>query len=98
MSEIAKKLTALTSLIAVVFGCFFFLDSRHASVKDVTELSERVTLQELRRLLREAEDDMYHYRRLARKYPNDEEIKRHLRIAEERVKELKARIKERERA
>jgi hypothetical protein len=96
LSELAKKVTALTSLVAVIFGCFFFLDARHAPTTELKALAERVTLQELRRLLREAEDDMFHYRRLARKYPNDKDIEYQLTIAEERVADLKARIKARE--
>lgn len=98
MSELAKKITALTSLIAVIFGCFFFLDARHASTYALQILEKRVTLQELRRQLREAEDDMYHYRRLVRKYPSDGELRRRLAEAEERVSNLKQRIKERENA
>jgi len=96
MTDLIKKISAIFSLVAIVFGAFFFLDGRHASVQTVTALEERVTLQELRRLLMNAEEDMYHYRRLARKYPDDKDIAKKLKEAEERVEDLKERIKKRE--
>jgi len=96
ISDIAKKISAVLGLCATLFAGFFFLDARHASVKSVAKLEKRVSLQELRRLLREAEEEMYHYRKLHRKYPDDQEIKERLEEAEERVADLKERIKKRE--
>lgn len=96
MIDVVKKISAVFSLCAVLFGAFFFMDSRHASQESVVLLEERISLQELRRLLREAEEEMYHYRKLARKYPQDVEIAQKLREAEERVLELKERIRKRE--
>jgi len=96
MIDLIKKISTVFSFIAVVFGTFFFLDTRYASTDKVVALEERVTMQELRRLLREAEEEMYHYRGLARKYPDDQEIARKLADAERRVDDLRERIKNEE--
>lgn len=98
MLETVKKIAAIFGLVSVIFGAFFFLEARHAPMDAYVALEKRVTLQELRRLLREAEEELYHYKSLARKYPDDEEIKRKVKEAQERVDELKERIRKREEA
>lgn len=96
MESLAKKISAIAGLIVLTFSSFFFLEARHAPMSAYVALEKRVTLQELRRLLREAEEEMYHYRKLHRKYPDDEEIKEKLKEAEGKVEELKERIRRRE--
>lgn len=96
MGDLAKKITSILALISVVFGGFFFLEARHAPISAFQELEQRVTLQELKRLLREAEEEMYHYKKLNRKYPEDADIAQKLQEAIERVNDLKERIKNRE--
>lgn len=96
MTDLVKKITAMCGLIAIVFTAFFFLETRHAPMKSHLTLENRVNVQELRRLLREAESEMYYYRDLSRKYPNDQQIKDRLREVEERVRDLKKRIQQEE--
>lgn len=79
----------------MAFGAFFFVDTRHAQQVDVVELQQRLDINDLYRLLRKAEEEMYHYRKLRRGYPDDETIKEKLREAEEEVRALKERIKRR---
>lgn len=96
MSRLLKTIIALFSLISMTFGAFFFLDSRHAQNEDLVKLEARFTLNELYQLLRRAEDELYYYRDLNRKYPNDVQIRRRLRNAERRVQDLRDRIKRRQ--
>jgi len=96
MNKLLKNIIALCTLGSIMFGTFFFLDARHASTESVVAIEKRLTIAELKRILREAEEDYFYYKKLNRKYPADEEIKRKLDEAAERVRDLKERIKKRE--
>ena len=97
ISDQAKKITIIITLITTMagtaWGAVSFVDSRYAHSEDLIQLQERVTKAELKDLLEKALDNMYHYRGLARKYPEDKEIAEKLKEAEEEVTYLKKRIR-----
>lgn len=98
-----KSILTIASVIAVTFSGYFFLETRSKTIAEnvvspwvvkITQLDDRLTLNELRDLLKEALDDLYYWRKMHRKYPEDEEIKRKLDESEERVKKIEERIEE----
>lgn len=93
MADLAKKISTLVGLIVLVFSGFFFLEARHAPMKAHAALEKRVTLQELQRQLRQAEDDAAYYRQQLRKYPADNRIRDRLTKAENRVQQLETAIR-----
>jgi len=94
MNDLIKNISSLMGLIAVVFGVFFFNENRYTSVTEHVKLEQRVSLNELESLLRDALENMYFYRKLLRDAPLDEELKQKVKEAEEEVANLKEQIKE----
>lgn len=90
--DVVKSVTAVFALISVVFGAFFFIDNRYAEQIQLFALEKRVSLNELRRQLMQAEEEAAYYRQLNRKYPDDELILEKLNRAEKRVRELEKQI------
>lgn len=96
LTDMAKSITALAALVSLVFGAFFFIENRYTEKPVFHALEKRVSLNELRRQLRQAEEEAAYYRQLLRKYPDDITIEEKLEEAEERVAELEEKIKEME--
>lgn len=103
MNDKLKLIASIFSLIGVVIGGFLFLDTRTHTIANsvvtpvkvqVFALDKRVKLNELKELLREAQEELLFWKRQLRKYPDDEEVKQEYDEAKERVNELKERIKE----
>jgi len=87
-------ITVLASVGGVFYGIQHYLDTSFASTNRVEKLEERLTLQELKDLHKEALDDMLFWRKKHREYPEDTEVKDELDKAEKRVKDLEKQIKE----
>lgn len=87
-----KSAIALAILISIVMSGYFYLDARHANAVDVEKkisvIDKKVTLIDLKIIYREALEDLYFYRKQARRYSKDKEIKKRLKVAEQRVKGL----------
>lgn len=96
ITMLSKSIMAMGTVIGLFFGGYTYVDGKYVNKTEFKRLESRVSLNELRRQLRVAQEEAAYYRQLHRKYPEDEEIKQSLDEAEERVKELKAEIKERE--
>lgn len=94
--NLAKSVMVLGALISMVFGAFFFIENRYTEKPTFYALEKRVSLNELKRQLRQAEEEAAYYRQLLRKYPDDETIKDKLERAEKRVDELERKIEEME--
>jgi len=94
LTDMAKSITALAALVSLVFGAFFFIENRYTEKPVFYALEKRVSLNELRRQLRQAEEEAAYYRQLSRKYPDDQSIADKLEEAEKRVEELEQRIEE----
>ena len=94
MSTMVKYLLSLAAVVSMVFSVFFFVENRYASKEDYVKLEKRLSLNELQQLLKDALENMYFYRKLARENPEDREISRKLIVAEEEVSRLKKRIEE----
>ena len=93
MGEWMKALAVLLGIIGTCFGGYFYIDKTYAERTQVHKLELRVTANELDDLLRRAQENMYFYREQLRKYPNDVDIIKRLKEAEEEVKELRERLK-----
>ncbi len=93
MNDTIKNILNVVAIITVVFSGFFFIESRYTLQQEFAELVSRVDLDELQDLLKEALEDLYYWRSMSRKYPDDLEIKKKLEEAEENVKDLKERIR-----
>lgn len=98
----AKYLTAIGAAVAMAYGGItFHFNTIENTAKEIVlplsqkveKLEDRLTLNELKDLLKDALDEMYYWRKQARKYPDDIEIADKLEDAEENVKDLKERIK-----
>lgn len=96
VSDLVKSITALVALITLTFSGFFFLEKRYTQKPTFLALEKRVSLNELRRQLRQAEDDEAYYERLLEKYPGDQDIKRKLKKARQRIEKLEREIEKRE--
>ena len=96
LSDTAKAISSIVAVIMLAFSGFFFFENRYTTKPMFFELEKRVSLNELRRQLRQAEDDQAYYERLLRKYPEDESIKKKLEKAQKRVEKLEAEIERRE--
>ena len=94
MSTLVKYILSLAALVSLVFSVFFFVENRYASRDDYVKLEKRISVNELQQLLKESLENMYFYRKLERENPDDLEIRRKLRQAEEEVDSLKKRIEE----
>ena len=92
ISNMAKSITAVFALISITFAGFFFIENRYTHQPEFLSLQKRVSINELQRQLRQAEEEAAYYRRLLRDYPNDERIKEKLRQAEKRVERLEREI------
>ena len=92
--EISKQIAAVAALISIVFGGYFFIENRYTLQTAFNKLEQRVSIEELNRQLRQAEEEAAYYRKLLRKYPDDDTIKEKLKKAEKRVAELEEKIKE----
>lgn len=92
--NVALLVTALAGATGTIYGVQTFFDDRYASKEEVEEVKKRLTLQELKELLKEALEEMYFWRQQARKYPDDPEIKKRLKESEENVEDIKEQIKE----
>lgn len=90
--NVALLVTALAGAAGTVYGVQSFFDDRYASKEEVQEVKKRLTLQELKNLLKEALEEMYFWRQQSRKYPEDEEIKKRLKESEEHVADIKKQI------
>ena len=100
--EYSKYIAALSTIIGIAYGAFQF---QHNYVKTTAEnvvapvakqvatLERRLTKNELKDLLKEALEELYYWRGMSRKYPDDVEVKDKLKEAEENVKDIKERIK-----
>lgn len=100
----AKAIAAIVGVVSICFGVYFYIDNTYVAKLDfervatdfsgnISQVNLRVTLNELKQLLREAESDMYFYRKQLRAHPGDEGIAHRLKGAEEEVRNLKERIK-----
>lgn len=94
MNDIIKTITTLLGVVALTFSVFFFNENRYTSQNDFVNLEQRVSLNELQRLLQEALENMYFYRKMLRQDPGNEELQEKVKIAEEEVENLKELIKE----
>lgn len=101
--NIAKYITAVGAAVVMIYGGITFhlnvIDGRAEKqvtpVKaQVTAIDKRLTLNELRDLLRLALDELYYWRAKQRQYPEDLDIQSQVRAAEARVLDIKERIKE----
>ena len=90
----ALLITALFAAGSSIFGIHSYLDTTYASVAEVEKLKKRLTLTELRDLLKEGLNNLYFYRSQVRKYTDDQELQDKLNEAEDDVKDLKDQIKE----
>lgn len=95
ISDTAKAISAIVAVVTLAFSGFFFIDNRYTTRPMFFELEKRVSLNELRRQLRQAEDDEAYYQRLHEKYPNDESIRQKLEKARKRVEKLEQEIERR---
>lgn len=99
--EYSKYLAAISTIVGIAYGAFQF---QHNYVKTTAEtvvapvtkklsnLERRLTKNELNDLLKEALEELYYWRGMSRKYPDDQEVKDKLREAEENVEDIKERI------
>lgn len=103
MGDKIKLIGGIFGLVGAVISGFLFLDSRSHKIATETvapvvlklsALDKRMTLNELKDLLRQAQEELLFWKKQQRKYPNDEDVKEELKKAEEHVKEIKERIKE----
>ena len=85
-------ITALAGAVGVVYGSITFVDSRYALAEDVQELENRITVTELKDLLHKSLENLYFYRSQLSKYPDDTEVKKRLKEAQEEVDSIKKRI------
>lgn len=93
MDNLLKNIAIIVSLVGTAFGAYFFVDGNYAEKMELAAVTQRVTLVELLRNLRDAEEEMYFYRKQHRKHPDDPDLKRKLEESEEEVKNLKDRVK-----
>lgn len=96
ISDTAKAISAIVAVIMLAFSGFFFFENRYTSQPMFYALEKRVSLNELRRQLRQAEEDEAHYDRLLRKYPGDEKIEKKLEKVQKRIEKLEKQIEKRE--
>lgn len=103
VAEYAKLFTTIAAAIGVAYGAIqfqiSFVEDKAKEIvepvsKKVKALEERLTLNELKDLLKEALSDLYYWRDMARKYPDDQDVKDKLAEAEATVKEIKERIRQ----
>jgi hypothetical protein len=87
-------ITAAIGLTGSAAGGLAWVDSRYAKADDVTELENRVELNELKDQLRTALEEYHWLRQQARKYPDDQDILDERDEAKDVVDDLKNRIKE----
>ena len=94
--NVAALVTALAAAGGVFYGVQNHLDTTYASTIRVDKLEKRLSLQELKELLQDALEELYFWRKQARKHPEDLEIKEKLKEAEDHIVDIKKRIKEHE--
>lgn len=102
MNEKLKLIATGFGLIGMVVSGFLFVDNRSKTIAETTvepvkaslnALDKRLTLNELRDLLRKAQEELLFWKQQKRKYPNDPDIDEELRKAQEQVDEIKERIR-----
>ncbi len=90
--DLIKKITGLLALIGIIFSTFFFIDSRYTHepvfTKAIAGLNKTISVIELKRQLRQAEDDTAYYRKKTREYPSDQDFIDKLKKSKDRLKRL----------
>jgi esterase/lipase len=87
-------ITAAAAAIGVLSSGLFFVDGRYAKHKQFVALKINVEINDARDVLKEALENLYFYRKQNKEHPDDEEIQKRLKEAEDEVKELKEHLKE----
>ena len=102
LAEYAKYITAIAAAIGVAYSGIQFqsnyvTDKAKEVVapveKKLNHVEYRLSMSELQTLLQHALEDLYYWRDLSRKYPDDQEIKDKLAEAEQNVEDIKERIR-----
>jgi len=92
IKAITTTIISISAALGVIWGMIGFVDGRYAHATYVQSVENRVTLNELKQLYRDALENLYFYRGQVRKYPEDVELQRRLADAEKEVKDIKAQI------
>ena len=105
MGDKIKLIGGVFGLIAAIVSGYLFTENWMRTVASsavdpvdakVEALSKRVTLSELKAMLRDAQKELLFWKQQKRKYPNDPDIQEEYDAAKDRVNELKEEIKEME--
>ena len=103
MSDKLKLVAVVLGIIGTSISGFLFVDNRTATIATdivrpvkarLSALDKKVQLNELKDLLREAQEELLFWKRQKRKYPDDPEVDEELQQAKDRVTDLKARIRD----
>ena len=92
-SELLKLIMALVGIILLSVSGFFFVENRYTLHTDHVQWAQRVSVNELEDQLEKAREELYYWRKMARKYPDDQEVLKKLKEAEEHVEDLKEKVK-----
>lgn len=94
IKNIATLVTALAAAGGTFYGAQAYLNKTYASVNQVEKLEIRLSLQELKELRNESLEELFFWRKQVRKNPDDIDVKKKLKEAEEYVEDVKRQIKE----
>lgn len=85
---------SICGLLGVVWGGYVVVDDRYARAAELTQLEQRVLMNELQQAYRDARAEVYFLRDQARKYPDDRDIHRQRADAEAELQRLERLVNE----